>query len=343
MCDCRYATTPLNLYHQSHILSTAAAIFFQLPISALRHRFATFDSKIIPISLMKEVLSRLRKYEIRIRKAVNAQMRGDYHSVFKGSGLEFDDVRAYQSGDDIRTIDWNVSAKGHGTFVKLFREEKEQTVFFLVDVSASQDIGRQQTKMDLAKDICGVLALSAIKENSQVGLICYSDQKEKYMKPAKGFKHGYELLLNLFQLEPQSIRTDLTKAISFAHKMLKRRSVIIFISDFLDENYESDLKALARKHDLVTILLLDQREINPPKLGIIPIFDRETRRTIWMNTSSSKFQQHCQQDFQERQSKLEKISRQNGANYLTVRTGEDFVPPLIRLFKVRNLRTNTKN
>lgn len=292
---------------------------------------------------MKDVLARLRKYEIRIRKAVNAQMRGDYHSVFKGSGLEFDDVRSYQYGDDIRTIDWNVSAKGHGTFVKLFREEKEQTVFFLVDVSASQDIGRQQTKMDLAKDLCGVLALSAVKENSQVGLICYSDQKEKYMKPSKGFKHGYELLLNLFQLEPQSLRTDLTKAIGFTHKMLKRRSVIIFISDFLDENYESDLKALARKHDLVVIHLLDQREIKPPRLGIIPLFDRETRRTVWLNTSSRRFRQQCQQDFEERQTKLEKLCRQNGANYLTVKTGEDFVPPLIRMFRVRNISTNARN
>lgn len=175
---------------------------------------------------MKEVLARLRKYEIRIRKAVDSQMRGDYHSVFKGSGLEFDDVRAYQYGDDVRTIDWNVSAKGHGTFIKIFKEEKEQTVFFLLDVSASQQIGQKnKQKIDIARDICGVLALSAVKETSQVGLICFSDQREAYMKPAKGLKHGYELILNLFNLQPASIKTNLAKAFTFARQIIKRRSV----------------------------------------------------------------------------------------------------------------------
>jgi uncharacterized protein (DUF58 family) len=203
---------------------------------------------------MKDVLARLRKYEIRIRKAVNSQMRGNYHSVFKGSGLEFDDVRTYQYGDDVRTIDWNVSAKGHGTFVKIFREEKEQTVFCLVDVSASQEIGRRNsTKMDVARDICGVLTLSAVKEDSQVGLICFSDQKEKYMKPAKGLKHGYEVILNLFQLVPRSAGTSLSKAVAFTLNILKRRSVVIFVSDFIDDGYEADLRALARRHDLVVI------------------------------------------------------------------------------------------
>lgn len=291
---------------------------------------------------MKDVLARLRKYEIRIRKAVNAQMRGDYHSVFKGSGLEFDDVRTYQYGDDVRTIDWNVSAKGHGTFVKIFREEKEQTVFFLVDVSASQEVGRQdRTKLDLAREICGVLTLSAIKEDSQVGLICFTDQKEKYMKPGKGLKHGYEVILNLFGLIPQSIRTDLSKAVGFTLNILKRRSIIIFISDFIDTGFEPDLRALAKRHDLVVIHLLDHQETNPPKLGIIPMYDKETGRTVWVNTSSSSFRRTWQQDFLGKKANLEKFCRQNGANYLAVQTGEDFVPPLVRLFRVRNLSDGT--
>jgi uncharacterized protein (DUF58 family) len=287
---------------------------------------------------MKDVLARLRKYEVRIRKAVNSQMRGDYHSVFKGSGLEFDDVRTYQYGDDVRAIDWNVSAKGHGTFVKIFREEKEQTVFCLVDVSASQEIGRhKRTKIDLARDICGVLTLSAVKEGSQVGLICFSDQKEKYMKPAKGLKHGYELIMNLFQLVPRSAGTSLSKAVSFALNILKRRSVVIFVSDFIDEEYESDLKALAKRHDLVVIHLLDRQETDPPDLGIIPVYDKETGRTVWVNTSSADFRRAWQQEFLGKKSHLEKFCRQNAANYLSVRTDEDFVPPLVRLFKVRNL------
>ena len=136
---------------------------------------------------MRALLKKLRKYEIQIRKAVNSQMQGDFHSIFKGTGLEFDDVRPYQYGDDIRSIDWNVSAKGHGTFVKTFKEEKEQTIFFILDVSASQEIGSPgKTKVDIGKEICGVLALSGAKESSQIGLICYSDEREKFIKPKKG-------------------------------------------------------------------------------------------------------------------------------------------------------------
>ncbi|MEM9857232.1 MAG: DUF58 domain-containing protein, partial [Bacteroidota bacterium] len=163
---------------------------------------------------MKDLVKKLRKYEIQIRKAINSQMQGDFHSIFKGSGLEFDDVRAYQYGDDIRTIDWNVSAKGHGTFVKTFKEEKEQTVLFVLDVSGSQEIGSPGSqKLDIGKEICGVLALSAVKEASQVGMISFSDQKEKYVKPAKGPKQAYEIINSLVELKPLSNKTDLAKAI----------------------------------------------------------------------------------------------------------------------------------
>ena len=140
---------------------------------------------------MKELLKKLRKYEIQIRRALNSQMQGDFRSIFKGSGLEFDDVRSYQYGDDVRSINWNVTAKGHGTYVKTFREEKEQIVYFILDISASQEIGSQgRQKMDIGKEICGILAVSAIKESSQVGLLCYTDQKEKFIKPGKGANHA---------------------------------------------------------------------------------------------------------------------------------------------------------
>ena len=158
---------------------------------------------------MRELFKKLRRFEIQIRKAINSQMQGDYRSVFKGTGLEFDDVRPYQYGDDIRTIDWNVSAKGHGTFVKTFREEKEQTVFFILDVSASENIGSEgKTKADIGKEICGVLALSAVKESSHVGLICYSDIKERYIKPTKGHSQAYEIISALVNLKPQSLKTS---------------------------------------------------------------------------------------------------------------------------------------
>jgi uncharacterized protein (DUF58 family) len=226
---------------------------------------------------MRELLKKLRNFEIQIRKAINSHMQGDFHSVFKGSGLEFDDVRPYQYGDDIRTIDWNVTAKGHGTFVKTFKEEKEQTVFFILDVSASEEIGSPgKTKVDIGKEICGVLALSATKESSHVGLICYSDVKEKYLKPTKGHSQAYQIISALVNLNPRSLKTNLSKAIAFALNTIKRRSVIILISDFIDEGYFDNLRALARRHDLVVIQISDKRETRLPKLGIIPVLDKES-------------------------------------------------------------------
>ncbi|HTH56385.1 MAG TPA: DUF58 domain-containing protein [Cyclobacteriaceae bacterium] len=286
---------------------------------------------------MKELLKKLRRYEIQIRKAVNSQMQGDYRSLFKGTGLEFDDVRPYQYGDDIRTIDWNVSAKGHGTFVKTFREEKEQTIFFILDVSASQEIGTPgKTKVDIAKEVCGVLALSGAKESSQLGLICFSDEREKAVKPKKGLVQAYEIIHHIIRLKPVSLKTNLNKAIAFAQNFIKRRSVIIMISDFIDENYFPGLKSLARKHDLVIIRISDKRETQLPKLGIIPVLDKETQRTIWVNTSFGGFREKIAAHNSTRQEELADFSKKHQINFLSIDTDEDYVPKLLRLFKVRN-------
>lgn len=286
--------------------------------------------------MIEQFITKIRQYEIRIRKAVNADMRGSFRSVFKGSGLEFTDLREYQYGDDVRTIDWNVSAKGHGTFVKIFREEKEQTVFFLLDVSGSQQVGNAtHAKLDTAKEICGVLALSAIQEASHVGLLCFSDQKEKYIRPSNGMKHGYQLITELYKLKPQSSKTNLAEAILFTLNVVKRRSVVIFVSDFIDKNYEHNLRALARKHDLVMIHLLDQRETNLPLLGIIPIRNPETNQTTWINTSSIWFRRRVRQDFSQLGKKIEQFARQNDINYVAIDAKEDYVAPLVKLFKIR--------
>ncbi len=285
---------------------------------------------------MKELLKKLRKYEIQIRKFINTHMQGDFHSVFKGSGLEFDDVRAYQYGDDIRSIDWHVTAKGHGTYVKTYREEKEQTVFFVLDVSASQEIGNPgKEKIQIAKEICAVLALSALKESSEVGLICFSDQKEKYVKPNKGMKHAYQIFSEIFSLVPSSIKTDISRAILYTLNLLKRKSIVIFISDFIDEGFDKNLKALARKHDLVVIHVSDKRETNLPKLGIVPLYDKESGKTLWLNTSSGYFRNDLDNTFSGKQKVLEDLCRRHNADYLQVDTDEDYVPKLIKLFKVR--------
>jgi uncharacterized protein (DUF58 family) len=287
---------------------------------------------------VKELVKKLRQYEIRIRKAINSQMHGDFHSVFKGSGLEFDDVRPYQYGDDIRSIDWNVSAKGHGTFVKTFREEKEQTVFFILDVSASEDIGSPgKMKSDIGKEICGVLALSAVKESTHVGLICYSDQKEKYVKPAKGSSQAYQIISALYRLKPTSLKTNLSKALAYTLNTIKRRSVIILISDFIDDtNYLLSLKALARRHDLVMIHLSDRREKSLPKLGIVPILDKETQQTKWINTSFGDFRKTISQRLNTKVNELQTFSRKHQINFVSLDTEEDYVPKLLRLFKIRN-------
>ncbi|WP_020599051.1 DUF58 domain-containing protein [Spirosoma panaciterrae] len=285
---------------------------------------------------MDEFLARLRNFDIRIRKAVNSQMRGSFRSVFKGTGLEFTDLRTYQYGDDVRAIDWNVSSKGHGTFVKVFREEKDQTVFFVVDVSASQQVGPSyRDKLAATKEVCGVLALSAIREASHVGMYCFSDQKEKYIKPSNGLKTGYQLIMSLYKLQPESGRTSIADALLFTLNALKRRSVVILLSDFIDQQYEHNLKALAKKHDLVVIHLYDQREVKLPRLGIIPVHDTETGRTIWVNTSSAAFRNGLHDTFRQNQVRLERLCKQYNANYLALDSQEDFVPKLVELFRVR--------
>ncbi|MBX2966034.1 MAG: DUF58 domain-containing protein [Cyclobacteriaceae bacterium] len=291
---------------------------------------------------MKALLKKLRKYEIQIRKAINSQMQGDFRSVFKGTGLEFDDVRPYQYGDDIRTIDWNVSAKGHGTFVKTFREEKEQTVFFILDVSASQEIGSEgKTKVDIGKEITGVLALSAVKESSHVGLICYSDQRELYIKPTKGVSQAYQIINSIVSLKPASLKTNLNKALAFVLNTIKRRSVVILISDFIDDDYEKNLKALARRHDLVIIHISDKRETRLPKLGIIPVQDKESGKTLWINTSFGDFREKISHRLDERKTALSSFCKKHQINFISLDTDEDFVPKLLRLFKVRNRSVKT--
>lgn len=285
---------------------------------------------------MQEVLKKIRHIEIKIRKEITNKISGDYKSIFKGSGLEVSDIRAYQYGDEVRAIDWNVSAKGQGTFVKTFREEKEQNVFFIMDVSGSQELKSQsKSKIDIGKEVCAVLALSAAKSNSTVGLIGFSDIKEIFIKPDKGINHTYNLIYRLFNLNPKSPKTNLKACFQYAFTILKKRSIVVLISDFIDLEYQKQLIALARKHDLVVIHLSDQVEFKFPKLGIIPIVDKESKKTKWVNTSSKKFREHYLTLFNDRKSELKNICLQNGATYLWIDTQKDYIPQLISLFKNR--------
>ncbi len=286
---------------------------------------------------MNQLLKKLRKYEIMIRKVANNHLQGDYQSIFKGAGLEFDDLRPYQYGDDVRTIEWKVSAKGHGTFVKTFKEDKDQSVYFLLDISGSQDIGEVgRKKIDTGKEIAGVLTLAAIFEGSQVGLISYSNQKEKILLPGKGPKQGVKVIQGIFSHKNKSYKTNLKEMFNFALNLIKKRSIIIVISDFIDEEYERPFKALAEKHDLIAIQVTDPRESLLPSLGIIPIYDKEEGYTTWVNTAFGSFSKKLSEAFTVERDQLKEICKKNQINYLGISTREDIVLPLIELFKHRN-------
>ncbi|UJP66389.1 DUF58 domain-containing protein [Mongoliitalea daihaiensis] len=286
---------------------------------------------------MNQLLKKLRRYEIMLRKIANNHLQGDYQSVFKGSGLEFDDLRPYQYGDDVRTIEWKVSAKGHGTFVKTFKEDKDQSVYFLLDISGSQDIGDpSRKKIDAGKEIAGVLTLAAIVEGSQVGLISYSDTKEKVILPGKGPKQGVKIIQGIFKHENKSLKTNLAEMFMFALNLIKKRSIIIVISDFIDEGYERPFRAMAEKHDLIAIQVTDPREAQLPSLGIIPIYDKEEGRVTWVNTAFGSVSKKIANAFTNERENLQELCKKNQINYLEVNTKEDIVLPLMELFKKRN-------
>lgn len=262
-------------------------------------------------------------------------MHGNFSSIFKGSGLEFSDLRQYHYGDDVRHIDWNTSAKGHGTFVKLFKEEKEQTVFFLLDVSASQLVGKQQkSKLTTLKEVAGVLIFSAMQEASHIGFCAYSDLNEKFIAPGAGKKHGFKTISEIFKLEPVGTGTDLKGGLKFTLQALKRKSLVFILSDFIDENYQDLLRALAQKHDLVVIHLQDDLESELPKMGIVPVYDPERRQTTWVNTSASSFREQLKENINAH-AVLKNQCKQWQADYVSIPAGEDFVPALVKLFNVR--------
>ena len=288
-------------------------------------------------SALTDLVRRLRHLEIRIRKAVEAQLQGDFHSVFKGTGLEFDDVRLYQYGDEVRAIDWAVSSKGHGTFVKTYKEEKEQQVLVLLDVSASLAVGDgQRRKLDVARDIAGLLALSAARQGSALGVLAFSDQKEMYLPPGKGPRAAYALIQRLFALVPASRRTAVGAGIKQALGLLKRRSLVVLVSDFIDGNYERELTMLAQRHDLIVVQLLAPRERHFPAIGIVPLCDAETGRVRWVNTSSADFRARVISSADRQQAELVNICRRNRTGFLALSTEGDFVPQLVNLFRHRH-------
>ena len=284
---------------------------------------------------MKEILKKVRKYEIEIRKFLNNSNQGDYNSIFKGSGLDFDDLRPYQYGDDHRSINWNITAKEDKIYTNTYKEDKEQSVFFLVDVSKSQHIGREENKINISKEITSVLTLSALNTNSQVGLICFSDQKELFIESKKGISHGYRIIKNLYDLKQKSNKTNITSMVKFFMGTIKKKSLVIILSDFIDENYIKSLKSLSKSHDVICLHIYDDFEAKIPELGIIQVEEKENNFKKWVNTSSRSFQKMTNKFFDEKSNEIKKKMNSIGINYLKINSKENYIKNLIKLFKYR--------
>ena len=287
---------------------------------------------------MKEILKKVRKYEIEIRKYLNNSNQGDYNSIFKGSGIDFDDLRPYQYGDDHRSINWNISAKEDKIYTNTYKEDKEQSVFFLVDVSQSQHIGKEENKINISKEIASVLTISALNTNSQVGILCFSDQKELFIQSKKGASHGYRIIKNLYELNQKSKKTNISSMIKFFMNTVKKKSLVILISDFIDKNYNKNMRALAKKHDVVCLHIYDDYETNIPNLGIIELEEKENNFRKWVNTSSSSFKKLSDNLFISKPEELKKKMNAIGINYLKINSKENYVKNLIKLFKYRKKR-----
>src|SRR3954469_5850806 len=238
-----------------------------------------------------ELLKKVRSIEIRTRGLSNHIFSGEYHSAFKGRGMAFSEVREYMAGDDIRSIDWNVTARFNHPYVKIFEEERELTVVLLVDVSASGDFGTQkQFKKDLITELCAVISFSAIQNNDKIGVIFFSDQVEKFIPPKKGKTHILRIISELIEFKPQNTRTNLEVALKYLTNVIKKRSVVFFISDFLAEpNYRDALKIANKKHDLIALRVIDKAETQIPEVGLIKLRDNETGRIFWVDSSDKNF------------------------------------------------------
>ena len=287
---------------------------------------------------MKEILKKVRKYEIEIRKYLNNSNQGDYNSIFKGSGIDFDDLRPYQYGDDHRSINWNISAKEDKIYTNTYKEDKEQSVFFLVDVSQSQHIGKEENKINMSKEITSVLTISALNTNSQVGILCFSDQKELFIQSKKGASHGYRIIKNLYELNQKSKKTNISSMIKFFMNTVKKKSLVILISDFIDKDYDKNMRALAKKHDVVCLHIYDDYETNIPNLGIIELEEKENNFRKWVNTSSSSFKKLSDNLFISKPEEIKKKMNAIGINYLKINSKENYVKNLIKLFKYRKKR-----
>ncbi|MBD3289810.1 DUF58 domain-containing protein [candidate division KSB1 bacterium] len=289
--------------------------------------------------ISKEILKKVKRIEITTRGLVNDVFSGEYHSVFKGRGMEFSEVREYQIGDDIRTIDWNVTARMGHPYVKVFEEERELTVMLLVDVSSSGNFGTyEQMKGEIAIEICALLAFSAIKNNDKVGLIIFTDRIEKFVPPKKGKTHVLRVLRELLAHKPEGTKTNIQEALEYLTRVTTRRSVVFLVSDFMDEGYEKALQIANKKHDIVAITVTDPRELSLPDVGFIELEDAETGEIVLVDTGHTETRTTYSTVTSERIRERTRLFQSLNTDHIDIKTNESYVEPLIRFFRMRAKR-----
>ncbi|CAD0003272.1 MULTISPECIES: DUF58 domain-containing protein [Flavobacterium] len=284
----------------------------------------------------KELLKKVRKIEIKTKRLSNHIFSGEYHSSFKGRGMTFSEVRQYQYGDDIRNIDWNVTARYNEAHVKVFEEERELTMVLMVDISGSEGFGsKSQFKKDIVTEIAATMAFSATQNNDKIGLILFSDNVELYIPPKKGRSHVLRIIRELIEFEPKSQKTDIAEALKFLSGTQKKKAIVFMISDFMSENYEHTLKIASKKHDITGVRVYDIREEKIPNLGMVTMLDAETGKIQLVDTGSKKVRMNYEKHYQERVNYFKEIFSKSGAGVVNTRVDENYVTKLLGYFKSR--------
>ncbi|UCD64207.1 MAG: DUF58 domain-containing protein [Candidatus Zixiibacteriota bacterium] len=287
----------------------------------------------------KEILKKIRRIEIRTKKLVNDLFSGEYHSTFKGQGMEFEEVRQYEPGDDIRLIDWNVTARTGYPHIKKFKEERELSVVMLVDASSSGHFGtRDRYKSETSAELCALLAFSAIKNNDKVGLIIFTDKIEKFIPPQKGRAHVLRLIREILYFKPRGVATDIGGALEYFNRVIKRKSVVFLVSDFLSENYLHPLRIANNKHDVIAVKISDPRESSFESIGLLELQDAETGEVFMVDTGSREFRKEFAARAEEDNLGLSKAFKLINLDFINIRTDQSYIVPLINFFRMRERR-----
>ena len=283
-----------------------------------------------------ELLKKVRKIEIKTKGLSNHIFSGEYHTAFKGKGMAFSEVRGYQPGDDVRSIDWNVTARYNNPFVKVFEEEREMTVILLIDISGSSDFGTQtQLKREVATEIAAVLSFSAINNNDKIGVIFFSDKIEKFIPPKKGKSHILRIIRELITFKSESKKTNLEEALIYFNNVIKKRSVCFILSDFMDNNFDKSLKIARNKHDIIALRIHDEREEHLVDVGLMKVEDTETGNLKWVDTSNKTIRKEFRKNYLSFEKNIKQTLQNSAVDHIDLKTGKDYVKALINFFKNR--------